>query len=80
MDFEKMTIQEQKENSLKVIHMGFPMYFYEPENILWGFWSFIANWFPSVAPDYKGYPNFVFITYKGSYWKALKDFIIGDLK
>lgn len=78
MKFDRMSIKERKEKSLKIIHMGFPMYFYEEENILWGFWSFIYTLFPFTAEDLTGELNFVFLVYEGSYWKALWKFLKGE--
>lgn len=76
--FDEMSLEERKQNSLKVIHMGFPMYYYDEENILWGFWSIIANLFPSIEYDYNLKPHFIILTYKGSYWRALYKFLLGQ--
>lgn len=80
MKFNKLTKQEKIEKSKKVIHLGFPMYFYDEENILWGFWSFIHMIFPMTVQDEYGEPTFAFIIYKGSYWTALLNFLSGNIK
>lgn len=59
---------------LKVIYLGFPMKFCDNPMeggdecaCLWGFWSFVPTlWF-----------NGMFMTYEGSYWKALWHWLRG---
>ena len=60
----------------KVIACGLPMKFCTSCNCLWGFWSYIYTLL--IAPI-EAWLNggFYFLSYKGSYLKALWDFILG---
>jgi hypothetical protein len=65
----KIPQEELKQNSIKILYMGFPMKLYEQSNppIIWGFWSFI----PVIFPIYDQELGFEFKPYRGSYLKAL---------
>lgn len=64
-----MKCKSCKKRMVRVIYTGLPVWLCSDDecNTVDGFWSFIMDYIPF---------NGMFMTYKGSYWKALWHWII----
>lgn len=62
---------------VKVIYFGVPMLWCDRDNRLFGFWSFVATWFPAVSEDEDGQPAWKLFVYEGSYPVALWYWLTG---
>jgi len=67
----KIICPDCNKEGVKVIAWAMPMYFCENCHTLWGFWSFFH--FYITAPIESLFGGFSFMTYEGSYWRALWD-------
>jgi hypothetical protein len=68
------------EQVVHVIYMAAPMWFCECENVIFGWWAFVAEWFPTVTVDENGDETFALYVYEGSYLDGLSGWFFKDVE